>query len=278
MAPARCRCGCTGRVHCAMRRRPCSGSTAAGFISGSPEQDEASSIGFARYLGITVVALRYRLAPAHPSPAAVEDAYAGLRWVFDQAEARGIDPTRIAIGGASAGGGLAAGLVLYAHDRGRCGRRSSCWSTRCSTTAPSRALTWTPATCGSGRRASNRFGWTSYLGVEPGSDGVSPYAAPARRERPQRAAAGVDRGRLARPVPRRGPGLRRTARGERGAMRARRRAGSAARIRCRVPRRRRCRASSGAPRRRCCGGRCSRFPPAEASVPSPDARGRVGDD
>ncbi|MEL4319273.1 alpha/beta hydrolase [Leifsonia sp. YIM 134122] len=153
-----------------------------GFISGSPEQDEASSIGFARYLGITVVALRYRLAPGHPSPAAVEDAYAGLRWVISHADERGIDPSRIAIGGASAGGGLAAGLVLYAHDKGEVAPAFQLLvypmlddRTVLRTDMDTRNVRiWSPG--------SNRFGWTSYLGAEPGSDGVSHYAAPARRE------------------------------------------------------------------------------------------------
>ena len=153
-----------------------------GYLLGSPEQDEHTSIAFARELGITVVAGTYRLAPDHQAPAAVEDAYAGLTWVFEHAAERGIDSRRIAIGGASAGAGLAAGLALYAHDRGevtpvfqlleypmlddrtvvRAGhdtRNARMWNAR-----------------------NNRFGWSAYLGQEPGSDGVSPYAAPARRE------------------------------------------------------------------------------------------------
>ena len=88
-----------------------------GFIQGSPSQDEVANIAFARELGITVVAAQYRLAPEHPFPAAIDDLYAGLTWLFDEAEARGIDPTRIAIGGASAGAGLTAALALVAHDR-----------------------------------------------------------------------------------------------------------------------------------------------------------------
>lgn len=153
-----------------------------GYISGSPEQDEASSIGFARTLGITVVALRYRLAPTHPSPAALDDAYAGLRWVFEQAEARGIDVSRIAVGGASAGGGLAAGLVLYAHDRGEV---RPAFQLLVYPMLDDRTVTRTDMDTRNVRiwsTGSNRFGWTSYLGAEPGSDGISPYAAPARRD------------------------------------------------------------------------------------------------
>ena len=153
-----------------------------GFVLGSPEQDDRTSIDFARELGLTVVAVRYRLAPEHPSPAALVDAYAALVWLFGEAESRGIDPTRIAIGGASAGAGLAAALALYAHDRGEV---RPAFQLLVYPMLDDRTVTrpgldtrgvrmWTPG--------SNRFGWTAYLGGEPGSAGVSPYAAPARRE------------------------------------------------------------------------------------------------
>ena len=153
-----------------------------GFILGHPFQDEVANIDFARTLGITVAAVRYRLGPEHPSPAAVEDAYAALTWLFAHADQRLIDPTRIAVGGASAGGGLAAGLVLYAHDRGEVEPAFQLLvypmlddRTVLRTDMDTRNVRmWTPG--------SNRFGWTSYLGAEPGSADVSPYAAPARRE------------------------------------------------------------------------------------------------
>ncbi|WP_205649389.1 alpha/beta hydrolase [Agromyces sp. LHK192] len=152
-----------------------------GFLIGDPEQDEASSIGFARDLGALVVSVDYRLAPEHPSPAATADAYAALTWLFDQAAERGVDPARIAIGGASAGGGLAASLALYAHDRGvvRPAFQLLVYPMLDDRTVLRDDLDtrwvrgWTPK--------SNRFGWTSYLGGEPGASDVSAYAAPARR-------------------------------------------------------------------------------------------------
>jgi acetyl esterase/lipase len=152
-----------------------------GFLLGSPEQDEASSIGFVRELGITVVAARYRLAPEHPAPAAVEDAYSSLQWLVANAGSLGVDPERVAIGGASAGGGLAAALSLYAHDRGivRPAFQLLVYPMLDDRTVTRDDLdgrgvrAWTPG--------SNRFAWTSYLRTEPGSDDVSPYAAPARR-------------------------------------------------------------------------------------------------
>lgn len=153
-----------------------------GFVGGTLEQDEASNIAFARELEITVVAVRYRIAPANPSPAALEDAYAGLRWLFGVADERGIDATRIAIGGSSAGGGLAATLAIYAHDKGEVAPafqllRYPMLDDR--TVLKKRrdqpnARIWQPR--------DNRYGWTSYLGVAPGSEGVSPYAAAARRD------------------------------------------------------------------------------------------------
>lgn len=153
-----------------------------GLIIGQPEQDDRANIAFALELGITVAAVRYRLAPDHPSPAAIEDVYAGLLGLVANAHDLNIDVNRIAIGGASAGGGLAAALALLAHDRGEITPAFQLLvypmlddRTAVRSDIDTRNLRmWT--------QKSNHFGWSSYLGVEPGSPDVSPYSAPARRE------------------------------------------------------------------------------------------------
>lgn len=87
-----------------------------GYIFGSAEDDRARIM--AEELGCTVVSVDYRLAPENPFPAGVEDCYASLMWMTEHAADLNIDRSRIAIGGASAGAGMAAGLALLNRDRG----------------------------------------------------------------------------------------------------------------------------------------------------------------
>jgi acetyl esterase/lipase len=129
---------------------------------------------------MVAVSVEYRLAPETPYPGPLEDCYRALRYVHRNAPALGIDRTRIGIGGASAGGGLAAGLGLLARDRGefpvflqllvypmiddRRTTASSSWE----------VPVWNPP--------SNSFGWTSYLPGIVGGPQVPAYAAAARAE------------------------------------------------------------------------------------------------
>lgn len=153
-----------------------------GFIIGSPEQDETNNLALVRELGITVAAYRYRLAPEHPAPAAVEDAYAALRWLHQNAERLNVDPKRIAIGGASAGGGLTATLALVAHDRNevRPALQLLVYPMLDDRTATRTDLDLRNVRVWS--QGSNTYAWSVYLGHAPGAPSASEYAAAARRK------------------------------------------------------------------------------------------------
>jgi acetyl esterase/lipase len=152
-----------------------------GFVLGSADMTGPTDAEYASGLGAVVVSVDYRLAPETPYPGPVEDCYAGLAWLHAQAAALGVDPGRIVVTGESAGGGLAAALVLLAKHRGE---QAVAFQHLVFPMLDDRTVThpdpspylgqfvWTPD--------SNRFGWTSMLGGPPGGADVSPFAAPAR--------------------------------------------------------------------------------------------------
>ncbi|GAA2879772.1 alpha/beta hydrolase [Streptosporangium fragile] len=151
-----------------------------GMIFGEVEMEDPRLIDYVVQVGCVIVSVEYRLAPEHPDPAPVEDCYAGLVWTAKNAAELGIDPDRLAVGGLSAGGGLAAGTVLLARDRGGPALAFQlliCPMLDDRNATPSSheftdAVVWP--------RAANLLGWTALLGDRRGGDDVSPYAAPAR--------------------------------------------------------------------------------------------------
>ncbi|MGA6161632.1 alpha/beta hydrolase [Amycolatopsis magusensis] len=149
-----------------------------GYVMGDAATDHTACSRFARELGITVVSVNYRLAPEDPFPAGLDDCFTALRWLHEHAGELGVDPAGIAVGGESAGGGLAAALAQRAHDTGDlpvCFQLLVYPMLDDRTTLAERpdALVWTPA--------SNRFGWAAYLGHDSAAGEDRPYAVPARR-------------------------------------------------------------------------------------------------
>jgi len=151
-----------------------------GHVLGQVDQDDLVMDHIVDTVGCAAVSVEWRRAPEHPFPAPMDDCYAGLAWTHKHAAELNVDPQRIAVGGASSGGGSAAGLVLLARDRGEF---PVCFQLLIypmlddrNATPASMALTdprvW--------NRTSNLIGWRAYVGDAAGTDRVSPYAAPAR--------------------------------------------------------------------------------------------------
>lgn len=153
-----------------------------GFTVGSPKGDDLLLTRIVEELGCIVVSPQYRLAPEHPFPAALDDCYATLLWLAQQAEELGIDRERLAIAGLSAGGGLCAGLGLMARDRGEV---KLCFQMPLYACLDDRHLTASSHEFTDPRSWSREMSlksWEAYLG-STASDDVSPYAAPSRARR-----------------------------------------------------------------------------------------------
>ncbi|HWM01045.1 MAG TPA: alpha/beta hydrolase [Actinophytocola sp.] len=147
-----------------------------GFVMGDLDTEHPWATRIADASGAVVISVGYRRAPEHRFPAALDDAYAVLTWTAEHAAKLGVDPGRIAVGGHSAGGGLAAAVALRARDQQgppirfqllnqpELDDRQETWSAQNFTDTPWMTRDKLAAT------------WQHYLG----SAVASPYAAPAR--------------------------------------------------------------------------------------------------
>lgn len=154
-----------------------------GLIIGSPKLQDTSGSELAAKLGIVVVAPQYRLAPKHAAPAAIDDCFDQWQWLLDNAARLGVDPDKIAIGGQSAGGGLAACLAQKIADG--TGPKPIAqilvYPMLDDRTAADRSLDnidhagW--------NNKFNLFGWSSYLAPnKPGAQNLPSYTSASRRE------------------------------------------------------------------------------------------------
>ncbi|HLG73159.1 MAG TPA: alpha/beta hydrolase [Chloroflexota bacterium] len=151
-----------------------------GWVLGNLDTHAGNCRNLAQHAGCTVIAVDYREAPEHRFPAAADDAYAAAAWAAANAAELGVDASRLAVGGESAGGNLAAVVCLMARDRG----------------GPAIKQQWLAypvmdysfdrpsyAEVGEGyglEKASMEWFWNHYLG--PDSDGSNPYASPLRAQ------------------------------------------------------------------------------------------------
>ena len=157
---------------------------AGGFVIGDLDTEHSVCTAIATALDVVIASVDYRLAPEYRYPAAIDDCYSGLQWLHNEAKTLGIDTTRVAIMGQSAGGGLAASLALMARDKQG---PAVCFQylgvpelDDCLGTPSMQAFVDTPLWS----RGSAEASWKAYLGdaFEPGGDKVPAYAAAARAD------------------------------------------------------------------------------------------------
>ncbi len=148
-----------------------------GYVIGSAAQDDAVCRRFADQLGIVVAAVEYRLAPEHRFPVPLHDCHDALVWLAGQPT---VDPTRVAVGGASAGGGLAAALAVLARQRAEVPLAFQLLAYPMLDDRTAERTDLDESNFRLWNNEANRFGWQSYTGHRPGSDEVSGLAAPSR--------------------------------------------------------------------------------------------------
>jgi len=154
-----------------------------GFVFGSPETILPTMQRLAEDVGCVIILPAYRLAPDYPFLAALEDNYLALTWMHEQALKLGIDTSRIAIGGDSAGGGHAAVLNIAVRDRGE---YSPLFQFLLYPMLDDRTGSQRPPAENTGEFIwtveNNVFGWSAYLGCAAGSSDVPTGSVPARQK------------------------------------------------------------------------------------------------
>lgn len=151
-----------------------------GMVMGTRFSGMAPAVQWALEHDAVCVTIEYRLAPEFLAPTGLEDCYAGLCWMAEQAESLGLDRERIVVFGGSGGGGLAAGVALLARDRA--GPRLLGQLLQCPMLDDRDQTPSTIANDGIGiwDRVSNRTAWQALLGDRYGMRDVDPFIAPAR--------------------------------------------------------------------------------------------------
>jgi acetyl esterase/lipase len=154
-----------------------------GFIAGSAADSQRDMQDLAANHDCVAISVEYRLAPETPFPGSLEDNYAALLWVYAHAAELGVDRSRIAVKGESAGGTCAAALAIAARDRGEV---PICLQVLIYAALDDRtgSTVLQPPYIGHymWNQASNRFAWTSFLGKPAGAAEPPVGAVPARVE------------------------------------------------------------------------------------------------
>lgn len=150
-----------------------------GYASGSPDIEIGFAYSSFGKFNSVIVSPDYRLSVEAPYPAALDDCYTALRWLKENTKTLGVRNDQIAVGGASAGGGLTAALTLYARDKNEISIAFQMPiypmiddRNETASAIDNNAPVWD--------LENNRLGWKIYLGDMYGAKDVSPYAAPAR--------------------------------------------------------------------------------------------------
>ncbi|WP_017793530.1 alpha/beta hydrolase [Leucobacter salsicius] len=149
-----------------------------GYVLGTRFFATGDLIDLAERYGVVGVAVEYRLAPEHRAPAAAEDCYAALVWMAEHAAELGIDPARLVVTGASAGGGLSAAVALMARDRGEVPLAGQLVVCPMINDRNDTVSAWQYDGIGAWDRNNNDTGWDAYVGADRGTDRVTANQAP----------------------------------------------------------------------------------------------------